>query len=90
MDTSQDEFIRGGGGSPPCIGLTSSALPEATIPKKVECSDTGVSTRSVHTRINKRHQLPYWHVMNGETVIEEENRLTNIFFAYGTFDNLKR
>lgn len=121
METSQDEFIRGGGGSPPCTGFASNALPEA-IPSQDRRSNTGVSTISARPGTKQTQQEPHWYVIrcaygrvkvayeyflslgimsfyptitrrmvkDGETVVEEENRLTNIFFAYGTFDYLKR
>lgn len=46
MNTSKDEFIRGGGGTPPCAGLTSNALPEVQNHSNGENSQTGVSTKN--------------------------------------------
>lgn len=45
MNTSKDEFNRGGGGSPPSVGLTSCVLPEVYPPHGEMNSHTGVSTR---------------------------------------------
>ena len=46
--TPEDVHTVGGGEFPPCVGLTSCALPEAQSNANIESSQTGVSTRSVH------------------------------------------
>lgn len=67
MNTSADEFVRGGGGSPPSIGLTSSVLPEVQTPLEEQNSDTGVSTRNAPLRTIKRppkpETIPHWYVI---------------------------
>lgn len=67
MNTSADEFVRGGGGSPPSIGLTSSVLPEVQTPIEGQNSDTGVSTINVSLRTIKRpskpETIPHWYVI---------------------------
>lgn len=52
MKTSQDEFVRGGGGTPPCAGVTPNVLSEVQTPIEEKNSQTGVSTRSALHEIN--------------------------------------
>jgi len=52
MKTSEDAFVRGGGGTPPCAGLTSCALPKVQSSFVAENSDTGVSTRNAPNGID--------------------------------------
>lgn len=42
--TPEDVHTVGGGEFPPCVGLTSCALPEAQSNANIESSQTGVST----------------------------------------------
>ena len=42
--TSNDDHTLGGGETPPCVGLTSNALPEAQSIVSAESLQTGVST----------------------------------------------
>ena len=46
--TSGDIDTHGGGGRPPCTGLTPDVLPEVQKPVLAENSQTGVSTRNAH------------------------------------------
>lgn len=55
MNTSTDEFVRGGGGSPPSAGLASSVLPEVPISTRSTNSDTGVSTFSAPYDREQQH-----------------------------------
>lgn len=115
MNTSADEFVRGGGGSPPSIGLTSSVLPEVQTPPEEENSDTGVSTISARATKNwyamrttyGREQKAYDYIIskggtaflplirkekeiNGIKQTVETSRIPNIFFVYGTEDEVKK
>ena len=54
--TSEDGHTSGGGEYPPCAGLTSNALPEAQSTVSAESSQTGVSTRNVHTGTTLKQQ----------------------------------
>lgn len=122
MKTSEDEFGHGGGGTPPCAGLTSCALPEVRSQISSENSHTGMSTSNVFFGNEPKIKHSYWYTLrctygwekkayeyfvskgikafyptvktqkhcNGKTTLIEESRLPNIFFAYGTFDELKK
>ena len=57
MKTSQDEFVRGGGGTPPCAGVTPNVLSEVQTPIEEKNSQTGVSTRSALHEINAPPKL---------------------------------
>lgn len=59
MKTSEDEFIRGGGGSPPNVGLASHVLPQVHIPIDEENLQTGVST----SYANNGRNLQQWYVL---------------------------
>lgn len=122
--TPEDVHTVGGGEFPPCVGLTSCALPEAQSNANIESSQTGVSTRSVHilskSKVQKRkkfligmlyalpmverkgirlydsqrhHGFLSYHrgceTYKGKRKIVIESRLPNIFFAYGTEEQLK-
>ena len=52
----------------PCVGLTSSALPEAQSSSRAESSQTGVSTRNVSSAnelptINRAKNTPHWYAL---------------------------
>ena len=123
--TPEDVHTVGGGEFPPCVGLTSCALPEAQSNANIESSQTGVSTRSVHilskSKVQKEEEIPHWYALRttygrekkaydymtakgitafypttevvklvkGKRKIVIESRLPNIFFAYGTEEQLK-
>ena len=123
--TPEDVHTVGGGEFPPCVGLTSCALPEAQSNANIESSQTGVSTRSVHilskSKVQKEEEIPHWYALRttygrekkaydymtakgitafypttevvklikGKRKIITESRLPNIFFAYGTEEQLK-
>ena len=88
--TSEDVHTSGGGEFPPCAGLTSNALPEAQSTVSAESSQTGVSTRSVHilskSKVQKEEEIPHWYALR--TTYGREKK-ANIFFAYGTEEQLK-
>ena len=119
----QDVHTLGGGKTPPCVGLTSNALPEAQSDVSAESSQTGVSTRYAHIAVIPKAQkkTPHWYALrttygrekraydymtangvtafyptitsvkliNGKRKVVTESRLPNIFFAYGTEEQLK-
>ena len=123
--TPEDVHTVGGGEFPPCVGLTSCALPEAQSNANIESSQTGVSTRSVHilskSKVQKAEEFPHWYALRttygrekkaydymtakgitafyptiktvklikGKRKVVTESRLPNIFFAYGTEEQLK-
>ena len=121
--SSHDVHTLGGGETPPCVGLTSNALPEAQSTVSAESSQTGVSTRYAHIAVIPKAQkkTPHWYVLrttygrekraydymtangvtafyptitsvkliNGKRKVVTESRLPNIFFAYGTEEQLK-
>ena len=65
--TPEDVHTVGGGEFPPCVGLTSCALPEAQSNANIESSQTGVSTRSVHilskSKVQKEEEIPHWYAL---------------------------
>ena len=63
MKTSQDEFVRGGGGTPPCAGVTPNVLPEVQTPIEEKNSQTGVSTRSALHEINDTPNSNHWYAL---------------------------
>lgn len=67
MKTSEDEFNRGGGGSPPCAGVIPNALPEVQTPSEEVNSKTGVSTRNAPIKTIKRKTnpdtIPLWYAI---------------------------
>ena len=121
----QDVHTLGGGETPPCVGLTSNALPEAQSDVSAESSQTGVSTRYAHiaskSKAQKKRNIPHWYALRttygrekkaydymtakgitafypttdtvklikGKRKVVTESRLPNIFFAYGTEEQLK-
>ena len=149
--TSDDVRTQGGGETPPCAGLASSALPEAPGCVNAESSQTGVSTRNAHMstdgtaseerklacalpscdgrrgnaltkpKAQKEVDVSHWYalrttygrekkaydymaakgitafyptnnvvkVINGKRKVVTESLLPNIFFAYGTEEQLK-
>ena len=123
--TPEDVHTVGGGDTPPCVGLTPNALPEAQSIISAESSQTGVSTRNALLRKNIKRQypedIPHWYVLrytygrekaaydylvakgitafystaivvklvNGKRKVVTESRLPNIFFAFGTEEQLK-
>lgn len=128
MKHSQGDInTHGGGINPPCIGLTSNALPEVQMLVMAEDSQTGVSTRNVllrndslkeknHTNhdshwyalrttygrekkasdyLNSKGVLVYCptlsivKIINGKRKSLVESRIPNIFFAFGTEEEIK-
>lgn len=125
--TSQDVCAEGGVRMPPCVGLTSNALPEARNIVSSTSSQTGVSTKSAFSGItskricSKEKSVPHWYALRttygrekkaydymvargvtafyptkdvvklvkGKRKIITESRLPNIFFAYGTEEEIK-
>lgn len=125
--TSQDVCAEGGVRKPPCVGLTSNALPEARNIVSSTSSQTGVSTKSAFSGItskricSKEKSVPHWYALRttygrekkaydymvargvtafyptkdvvklvkGKRKIITESRLPNIFFAYGTEEEIK-
>lgn len=121
----QDVHTLGGGKTPPCVGLTSNALPEAQSRNLAKSSQTGVSTKYAHIAVipkaQKKKNTPHWYALrttygrekraydymtangvtafyptitsvkliNGKRKVVTESRLPNIFFAYGTEEQLK-
>lgn len=67
METSKDEFVRGGGGTPPYAGFVPNVLPEVQTPIEEENSQTGVSTRNAPTRTIRRkpkpETIPHWYAI---------------------------
>ena len=123
--TSKDGHTLGGGEFPPCVGLTSNALPEAQSTISAESSQTGVSTKNAHIaskpKVQREADIPHWYALRttygrekkaydyltakgitafypttnvvklikGKRKVVTESRLPNIFFAYGTEEQLK-
>lgn len=125
--TSQDVCTEGGVRIPPCVGLTSNALPEVRNIVSSTSSQTGVSTKSAISGIISKHicskekSVPHWYALRttygrekkaydymvargvtafyptkdvvklvkGKRKIITESRLPNIFFAYGTEEEIK-
>lgn len=67
MNASTDDLVHGGGGAPPCVGLTSCALPEAQTPPEEQNSHTGVSTPNAPlqaVRFSPRPEtIPHWYAL---------------------------
>lgn len=108
-----------------CVGLTSSALPEAKNKNLADSSDTGVSTHCIHKKVKNLAKNPKeqqnWYALRttygrekkaydylvakgisafyptinvmkeirGQRKIVTESRLPNIFFAFGTEEEIK-
>ena len=123
--TSNDGHTLGGGEFPPCVGLTSSVLPEAQSTISAESSQTGVSTKNAllatKPKVQREADVPHWYALRttygrekkaydyltakgitafypttnvvklikGKRKVVTESRLPNIFFAYGTEEQLK-
>lgn len=123
--TSSDVHAVGGGETPPCVGLTPNALPEAKSDINANSSHTGVSTKNAHLATNPKEQNPkdepHWYALRttygrekkaydymaaknitvflptrnvvklikGKRKQVIESRLPNIFFAYGTEEQIK-
>lgn len=123
--TPENVHTIGGGETPPSVGLTSCALPEAQSNANTESSQTGVSTRNVLYRTalksQKQEDIPHWYALrctygrekaaygylvakgitafypttnvvklvNGKRKVVTESRLPNIFFAFGTEEQIK-
>ena len=77
---SKDAHITGGGETPPCIGLTSNALPEAQNIVSIESSQTGASTRNAHIAVKPKAQkeegVPHWYALR--TTYGREKKHTTI------------
>lgn len=108
-----------------CVGLTSSALPEAKNKILADSSDTGVSTHCIHAEAKylakKSNEQQNWYALRttygrekkaydylvakgvsafyptikvmkeirGQRKVVTESRLPNIFFAFGTEEEIK-
>ena len=123
--TPEDVHTVGGGEFPPCVGLTSCALPEAQSNANIESSQTGVSTKNAllatKPKAQREADIPHWYALRttygrekkaydyltakgitafypttnvvklikGKRKNVTESRLPNIFFAYGTEEQLQ-
>jgi len=123
--TPKDVHTVGGGDTPPSVGLTSCALPEAQSNANTESSQTGVSTKNAYSGMafkqQKQEDVPHWYalrctygrekaaydylvakgvtafypttnvvkIINGKRKVVTESRLPNIFFAFGTEEQIK-
>ena len=123
--TSNDGHTLGGGEFPPCVGLTSNALPEAQSTISAESSQTGVSTKNAllptKPKVRREADIPHWYALRTTYGREKKaydyltakgitafypttnvvklikgkrknvtvSRLPNIFFAYGTEEQLQ-
>lgn len=65
--TPEDVHTVGGGEFPPCVGLTSCALPEAQSNANIESSQTGMSTRSVH--ILSKSKVCHWFLYQSHSAM---------------------
>lgn len=63
MKTSAEEFDRGGGGSPPCVGLTSSALPAVQTSLEAKNLPIGVSTHCEQPATSRKDTNPHWYAL---------------------------
>ena len=104
-----------------CVGLISSALPEAKNKIFAASSDTGVSTHCIHAEVKNPKEQQNWYALRttygrekkaydylvakgvsafyptiqvvkeirGQRKIVTESRLPNIFFAFGTEEEIK-
>lgn len=63
METSLDESIRGGGGTPPSAGFTSSALPAVQMPSVAKNLQKGVSTNYAYQSTNQKDTTPHWYAI---------------------------
>lgn len=78
-----------GNETPPCIGLTSSVLPEAVMAHSRECSDTGVSTSFVHNgetmqaraAMRKEKSPENWYALR--TTYGREKKAYDYILAHG-------
>ena len=81
----QDVHTLGGGETPPCVGLTSNALPEAQSDISAESSQTGVSTKYAHTavipKVRKKGKAPHWYALR--TTYGREKRAYDYMTANG-------
>lgn len=104
-----------------CVGLISSALPEAKNKIFAASSDTGVSTHCIHAEVKNPKEQQNWYALRttygrekkaydylvakgvsafyptikvmkeirGQRKVVTESRLPNIFFAFGTEEEIK-
>lgn len=104
-----------------CVGLISSALPEAKNKIFAASSDTGVSTHCIHAEVKNPNEQQNWDALRttygrekkaydylvakgvsafyptikvmkeirGQRKVVTESRLPNIFFAFGTEEEIK-
>lgn len=63
METSNDEFVRGGGGSPPYAGFSPNVLPAVQTSPKAEDLQIGVSTSSGHAETAPKSNNQKWFVI---------------------------
>lgn len=63
METSKDEFVRGGGGSPPYAGFAPNVLPAVQTSPEAEDLQTGVSTSSEQLEQCAANTDLFWYVI---------------------------
>lgn len=63
METSKDEFVRGGGGSPPYAGFVSNVLPAVQTSPEEENLPTGVSTNNGQLKQCNTNIDLFWYVI---------------------------
>lgn len=63
METSKDEFVRGGGGTPPYAGFAPNVLPAVQSFQEEENLKTGVSTNSVHLVNSSVNKELLWYTI---------------------------
>ena len=83
--TSKNGHATGGGEFPPCVGLTSSVLPEARSVISAESSQTGVSTNNAHLasipNAHKQTEFPQWYALR--TTYGREKKAYEYLTAHG-------
>lgn len=63
METSKDEFVRGGGGTPPNAGLAPDVLPAVRSFSEGNDLQIGVSTLSAFPQANTKKDTSHWYVL---------------------------
>lgn len=63
METSLDDFTRGGGGSPPSAGFTSDALPSVQSVQETQNLQRGVSTNYGQPTTNQKDTNYHWYAL---------------------------
>lgn len=67
----------GGDESPPCIGLTTDALPEVQKPVLAENQQIGVSTKNalLRTITKTPKEVPHWYVLREHTDVKRKHTI---------------